>query len=308
MDKPTPKVSVIITSYNVEGYIERAIASALNQTDITVEVIVVDDCSTDNTWQVICKNTDSRVKHQRLETNSGPSVARNVAIAQATGEWLAILDGDDVFLPNRLARCLALANKKHADIVVDNLAIYREVDQKQFTMFPTATFATIEKLDLVTFILGKISSSNYTLGYLKPLFSLEFLRKHLITYDADLRIGEDYIFLAEALASGAVCVVEPNAGYQYTVRTGSISHRLSLPDIERISAADAKFTAKYKLDEASLKAQKKRTNGLKKEYYHLLQVGALKRKNIAEFLRIICLYPPATMLLWRPLCKRIRKL
>ncbi len=308
MDNPTPKVSVIITSYNVEGYIERAIESALNQTDITVEVVVVDDCSTDNTWQVICKNTDPRVKYQRLETNSGPSVARNVAIAQATGEWLAILDGDDIFLPNRLARCLALANKKQADIVVDNLAIYREIDQKQFTMFPAATFAAIEKLDLTTFILGKISSSNYTLGYLKPLFSLEFLRKHLITYDANLRIGEDYIFLAEALASGAVCVVEPNAGYQYTVRAGSISHRLSLPDIERILAADAKFTAKYKLDEASLTAQKKRSTGLKKEYYHLLQVGALKRKNITEFLRIICLYPPATMLLWRPLYARIRKL
>lgn len=292
----------------MEGYIERAIASTLNQTGVTVEVVVVDDCSTDNTWQVICKNTDPRVKYHRLETNSGPSVARNAAIAQATGEWLAILDGDDVFLPNRLARCLALANKRQADIVVDNLAIYREADQKQFTMFPATTFAAIERLDLATFILGKISNSNYTLGYLKPLFSLEFLRKHLITYDANLRIGEDYIFLAEALASGAVCVVEPNAGYQYTVRTGSISHRLSLPDIERILAADAKFISKYTLDEISLKAQKKRSNSLKKEYYHLLQVGALKRKNISEFFRVIFVYPPATLLLWRPLCARISKL
>jgi succinoglycan biosynthesis protein ExoO len=308
MDNQIPDVSVIITSYNVENYIERAINSALQQQGATLEVIVVDDCSTDNTWSIICKNTDVRIKPHRLEKNGGPSVARNFAIEQATGKWIAILDGDDVFLPDRLARCLKLANEKQADIVVDNIAIYREIDKKQSLMFPTAIFSAIGQLNLATFLLEKVAGSKYTLGYLKPIFSLEFLRKHLITYDANIRIGEDYIFFANALASGAVCVVEQEAGYQYTVRAGSISHRLSLTDIENILAADAKFASQYTLDKASRKAQERRRINFKKEYYALIQVNALKRKDILEFLKIVYSYPAATTLLLRPIKSRIMKL
>ncbi len=66
MDNPSPDISIIITTYNVERYIERAIESALTQQGVTLEIIVVDDCSTDNTWQVICKNTDKRIKRKKL--------------------------------------------------------------------------------------------------------------------------------------------------------------------------------------------------------------------------------------------------
>ncbi len=308
MDNMEIDVSVIITTYNVEQYIGRTIASALNQKNVTLEIIIVDDCSTDNTWSIICKNTDPRIKYSRLEKNSGPSVARNIAISQATGKWLAILDGDDAFLPDRLTRCLALANEKQADIVVDNIEIYNEASGKKSSMFPPRIFDAIKQLDLATFLSEKISGSKYTLGYLKPLFSLEFLRKHLITYDSEIRIGEDYLFFAEALASGAVCVVEPVAGYQYTVRTDSISHRLSLSDIEKILAVDDKFASKYTLDEASAKARGKRRKKFKKEYYCLMQVNAIKNKDIIGFLRIVFSYPPATILLLRPVCERAMKL
>ncbi len=308
MDNTIPDISVVIASYNVEHYIEQAIESALNQQNVSVEVIVVDDCSTDNTWSIICENTDPRVKYIRLETNKGPSIARNTAIALATGKWLAILDGDDIFLPNRLARCLALANKNNADIVVDNLLIYSEENHKKFPMFPTDRFSAMKRLNIATFILGKFSGSTYTLGYLKPLFSLDFLRKHQITYDTNLRIGEDYIFLAESLANGAVCAVEPTAGYQYTVRAGSISHRLSLTDINLMVAADKKFIAKYSLDAESMKAQRKREEFLKKEYYHLLQINALKQKNIIGFLRMIWRHPIAVPLLLRTLHTRIKRI
>lgn len=308
MDNASPDVSVIITTYNVERYIERAIESALNQHDVSVEIIIVDDCSTDNTWQIIGKNTDNRIKRKKLENNSGPGAARNAAIALATGKWLAILDGDDAFLPGRLERCLTLASAKQADIVVDNLMIYREATQKESLMFPEKSLATIDRLSLPILLQEKVAGSNYVLGYVKPVILLSFLLKHNISYETELRVGEDYIFLAEALASGAVCAVEPAAGYRYTVRFGSISHRLSLVDIERILAADKKFNAKYKLDKASLAAQKERRKSFKKEYYFLLQVQALKKKSIMEFLRVVCLYPPATALLSRLLHTITRRL
>jgi succinoglycan biosynthesis protein ExoO len=291
MDKNFPDVSVIITTYNVENYIERAIESALTQQGITLEVIIVDDCSSDNTWQIICNNSDSRIKRKKLESNSGPGAARNAAIAMATGKWLAILDGDDAFLPGRLLRCLALADARKADVIVDNLMVYRETEKTESLMFPEKSLDAIDKLNLPTFLLERVTGTNYVLGYLKPIINLTFLRKHNITYDTELNIGEDYIFLAELLVNGAVCIIDPAAGYQYTVRVGSISHRLSLADIERILAADKKFSRKYKLDKASRTAQRKRKNNLKKDYYFLMQVNAIKDKNIMEFFRIMFLYP-----------------
>ena len=97
-----PDISVILTAYNVERYVGRALRSALGQRGITLEVIVVDDCSTDDTWAVICRNTDPRVKRLRLDSNGGPGRARNAGITAATGTWIAILDGDDAFAPERL--------------------------------------------------------------------------------------------------------------------------------------------------------------------------------------------------------------
>src|SRR4051812_24856081 len=114
-------VSVIITSYNIEGYISRAIESALGQKDVNVEVIVVDDASTDGTWDIISRYSGPYIKTRRLTDNGGPGVARNAAIAMATGKWIAVLDGDDAFEPGRLARLLRHPLCSQADIIVDNL-------------------------------------------------------------------------------------------------------------------------------------------------------------------------------------------
>ena len=118
MSQP-PDISVIITTYKVPSYIARAVNSALTQTGVSVEVIIVDDCSPDATWDVIQTLTDPRITAIRMEQNGGPSAARNRAIAAAKGRWLAVLDGDDLFLEGRLARMLALGEAKQADIIVD---------------------------------------------------------------------------------------------------------------------------------------------------------------------------------------------
>lgn len=304
-----PDISVIITTYNVERYIERALRSALDQQGITLEVILVDDCSTDNTWNAVSKITDNRIKCFRLDKNSGPSVARNTGIEKASGAWIAVLDGDDAFLPGRLTRCLAHAKTHHADIVVDNLNIHREADGAEFPMFPPAQFSKLTRLDLATFIRGTLTAfSNYTLGYLKPVFSAEFLRKHKLAYDPDIRIGEDYMLLCEALASGAHCAVEQTAGYVYTVRSGSISHRLSLANISRMLEVDAKFLAHYKLDQVSAKAQQNRESYLKKEYAYTLLVDAIKQGSIRDALKAIASRPACVWLLRRPLWVRLHRL
>jgi succinoglycan biosynthesis protein ExoO len=306
----TLRVSVIITAYNVEGYIERAIQSALNQSDIEAEVIVVDDASTDNTWAVINSFSDPRVaKKIKLENNGGPSVARNAGIAAATGDWIAILDGDDAYEQDRLMKCLTRAQNQNADIVVDNLTVCPENGDAPFSMFPVDFFNKHKTLSLADFIAGNRSFlGGYSLGYMKPVFSGAFLRLHGLCYDAEIRIGEDYLLMAQALACGALCVAEPTAGYRYTVRSGSISQRLNLDDIQRIAACDKKLLSRYKLDSDAVRAQKIRDFYLNEAYGFTLLVEALKAKDIKAVLKAFIMSPTAPRHLWRAVCVRIKRI
>ena len=98
-------VSVIIAAWRAGGFIDKAIASALASTDVTVEVIAVDDASPDDTFAILSRmaEVDPRVVALQLEKNAGPSGARNKAIEAARGRYVAVLDADDVIAPGRLA-------------------------------------------------------------------------------------------------------------------------------------------------------------------------------------------------------------
>ena len=99
-------ISVIIPSYNRAHTLKRALDSVLRQTRPADEIIVVDDGSTDNTEQLIQQQYPQVIYVK--QTNQGVSAARNRAIETASGEWLALLDSDDEWLPNKLATQLAL--------------------------------------------------------------------------------------------------------------------------------------------------------------------------------------------------------
>lgn len=95
-------VSVIIPTYNRARMITRTIDSVLHQTYSQLEVIVVDDCSPDNTGEVVKSYEDPRVRYIRQETNQGAPAARNRGLALAKGEFIALLDDDDDWLPPKL--------------------------------------------------------------------------------------------------------------------------------------------------------------------------------------------------------------
>ena len=110
-------ISVIIPTYNREKVIERAIFSVLNQVNCDfLEVIVVDDCSKDNTEEVVKGIRDSRIKFVRLEKNSGACVARNKGIELASGEYIAFQDSDDEWLPHKLEIQLSEMKKNNASV------------------------------------------------------------------------------------------------------------------------------------------------------------------------------------------------
>ena len=96
-------VSVIIPAYNASRTIVRALESVLGQEYEPLEVLIVDDASTDGTGEIVRRFTDRRVRLIKLDTNRGAAGARNVGIHAAQGEYIAFLDADDIWLPSKLS-------------------------------------------------------------------------------------------------------------------------------------------------------------------------------------------------------------
>ena len=106
-----PRVSVIIPTYNREKMVEDAIRSVLNQTFSDFEIIIIDDASTDNTESIIKSICDERIKYIRHERNKGGSAARNTGIMKARGEYIALLDSDDLWLKEKLEKQIDVMEK-----------------------------------------------------------------------------------------------------------------------------------------------------------------------------------------------------
>lgn len=233
--KPTsgdgPDVSILIAAWQAEAFLVRSIENALGQEGVTVEVIVVDDASTDDTFGVAraMADGDGRVTALRLPENAGPSGARNAALAQARGTWIAVLDADDRMVPRRLQRMIALAEKVGdeggaVDIVLGNLAEVDETGQplsdEPFIADPDAPV----RLTTERFVAGNLRVvGGHNLGYLKPLVRRAFLEREGISYDTDLRNGEDFHLVLCCLLSGANVWFSPDPDYLYTRRKGSVS-------------------------------------------------------------------------------------
>ena len=101
-------VSIILPSYNSEQFIAKSIESVINQTYKNWEMVIVDDCSLDNSNEIIEDyiKKDKRIKLIKLEKNSGPAIARNKAIKEAKGRYIAFLDADDLWKPAKLEKQL----------------------------------------------------------------------------------------------------------------------------------------------------------------------------------------------------------
>ena len=306
--RETLDVTFVMAAYNAEPFLPDAIASALAQEGVSVEVIVADDGSRDGTAEAARDFAGRGVRVIEMPQNGGPAAARNAALAEASGRWIAVLDADDLVRPDRMARMIARAESAGADIVVDNLDV-ATADGASRRMFPEEDLKRIGDIDLATFILSnRIFRSTHNFGYMKPVFRHAFLRAHGLRYDESLRIGEDYVLLASALARGARCTVDPQAGYVYRVRKGSISEVLELGDVEAMQRADAAFLREHALSGAALSAMRKRARSLSEAASYLALLDHIRKRAVASAVATAAADPLALRHLRMPIGVRLRRL
>lgn len=108
-------VSIVMPTYNCENFIVQTIESVLLQTYSDFEILVVDDCSSDSTVSLVKKIADSRIKLFINETNKGAAYSRNLAISKAKGDYIAFLDGDDLWEPTKLERQISFMKNNNYD-------------------------------------------------------------------------------------------------------------------------------------------------------------------------------------------------
>ena len=121
-------VSIITPSYNSSKYIRETIKSVLSQSYSNWEMIIIDDCSIDNSIEIIkgYSEKDNRIKLIRMTKNSGPAIARNKGIEMAKGKYIAFLDADDLWLPQKIEKQIQFMKEKNLTVTYSS---YHTIDE-----------------------------------------------------------------------------------------------------------------------------------------------------------------------------------
>jgi succinoglycan biosynthesis protein ExoO len=226
MQHDTYRASVIIPVYNSAGTLRRAVQSVLDQTLTNSEIVIVDDGSKDDTFALACQlaKENCRVRVIALPANRGKPHAMNIAIAEARGTRVAVLDADDWYQPDRLATLIAAGEANGTDMVADNQYYH---DAAASCVVRTAL--PIARADMLltkeAFIRGCDPFADFNLGMLKPILRAEFIRRTGLVYRENARLAEDFLYLVEVFAAGGVGFLLSQPLYNWTQPFGSVSRQ-----------------------------------------------------------------------------------
>lgn len=223
--KENIKISVVIPVYNVEKYVEQCIESVITQTLKEIEIIIVNDASTDSSLEKI-KNYlyDKRIKLINKNKNEGLSAARNTGIKEAKGEYIFNLDSDDFIKYNTLEKCYILAKEKKAEVIIFDSNIYldeKKIVEKiiQETTFEEGIIYT-GKDYLIQHFLGKTFSVVWN-----KLWKRDLYVKNNIYFPENITYGEDSATVARLMANvQRIYKINENFIY-YRQRKGSLMEK-----------------------------------------------------------------------------------
>lgn len=250
-----PKISVIVPVFNVEIYLDQCIQSLINQTLIDIEIICIDDCSTDNGYKILQKyaKLDSRIRIIRNKKNSGLATSRNNGLKIAKSPYLMFCDSDDWYEPNMCEHMLDLITKNKADIGICSVHVIYEAD--------TSLKNNDRKLQLSDgcFDIKNPIIKTIAVGAPLRIIKHQIIKDHDIKFPDGLRYEDVYFSTIYNLYAKKIATTSEQL-YNYRRRSGSIMNT-SFSGKSNISLDQARIAFMY------LKYLKKH-NLYKQEYYN----------------------------------------
>jgi succinoglycan biosynthesis protein ExoO len=302
-----------MANHNGASYLADAIGSVQSQSLRDIEIIVSDDASSDDSVAIAERSMrdDPRIRLVKSGSRSGPGAARNRALALARGEWVAVMDSDDLIHPERLAILVETAVRDGADMVADDiLAFHADRSRPRQRLLQGSWARGPFWVDIADYVhLNRLYGAGPTLGYLKPVFRASLFAEARMRYDETLSIAEDYDLVLRLLHSGASFRVYPLELYYYRKHDASTSHRLSAAALSAIEAADRRFLARISDPDPRLAhavAARIRSAQTAHAYERLLT--ALKAEHWGQAAAIAIARPRAAALLNLPIRSRLRRL
>ena len=234
---PQPKVSIIVPVYNAEKYLERGINSLKNQTLEDIEIILVDDSSTDSSLEICNKLAlvDSRIKVIH-KVNEGAGYARNAALEVVTGEYIGFLDSDDFVEKNMFETLYETAKKYGSDLVMSGVLFVDgnmfshegECDRKTYfdkdTHFDNEESLKKLRMGIVGATPDDCDDSKYGMSIWKNLFKTEIIKKNKISFQSEREIlSEDALFMIDYISCISKATGINEAFYNYCRNEDSIS-------------------------------------------------------------------------------------
>lgn len=202
-------VSIVMPSWNTGKFIGRSIQSVLDQTYTHWELLIVDDCSADDTDSVVSSIKDKRIKYFKNETNQGAALTRNRALREATGEWIAFLDSDDLWEPTKLERQVAFM-KDNGYIFSYHEYVKIDENDKPLNIYVTGPEKVTKR-------------KMYQYGYPGCLTFMYSAKEIGLVQIKDIKKNNDYAILLK-LCKKADCFLLKENLAKYRIRKMSISH------------------------------------------------------------------------------------
>ncbi|SFD10636.1 glycosyltransferase family 2 protein [Bacillus sp. UNCCL81] len=250
------KLSVVVINYNKEKFIEESLQSVIDQSLENIELIVVDDGSTDKS-SVLAEEFTNKYQNAKFikQENKGPSAARNTGLSHASGEYIAFLDGDDIAYPDAYGQLYSLAKKYNADTAVGNILCFNgEKTWRLNYMKEIFKEGLPENRQIL-----KNPELHLTPSASNKLFKKELLEREGIRFHDELRVGEDLFFTEKSLLKSNCTVV---------CDVDVIGYRIEDPENSLIKSGTIQFFKQLVVLQKELRAYYE-DNGFTKELIHI---------------------------------------
>ena len=255
-------ISVIVPVYNVEKYLEQCVDSIINQTYTNLEIILVDDGSTDNSGKICDKYAamDSRIKVVH-KINSGVSTARNLGLDIAKGEYITFIDSDDFVEEDYIFALYNNLIENDSDMSMCNMVCFGENWKRNLReLLPNCVRVDMESNEFINYFVRYISYKNYIFGSVwRVLYKSSIIKN--IRFNEEIKISEDLLFLLQVILNSKKITSIDTYLYYYREVESSVRHS-------------------YK---------KNYLDGQIKLYHELKKiVGVLNNKKISKIFRTYC--------------------